>query len=107
MIQKVSLSPCLPFVVRGRCIADCRFAQALEHVNQCQRARIISELRNHILTCILSANANHVIQRVVAFCSSLEDDEAVATIESIIETFRGRSKFILLLTVFTAHTSDA
>ncbi|ORY28313.1 armadillo-type protein [Naematelia encephala] len=45
----------------------CRVVQkALEHVLVAQRESLVTELEAHILECVKSANANHVIQRLIA-----------------------------------------
>jgi hypothetical protein len=36
--------------------------KALEHVLLDQRKKIVSELEDHVLECVKSNNANHVIQ---------------------------------------------
>ncbi|WOO81346.1 Pumilio 2 [Vanrija pseudolonga] len=54
----------------------CRVMQkALEHVLVDQREKLIAELNGHIIECVKSANANHVIQRLISLDppSSLTD----------------------------------
>lgn len=40
--------------------------KALEHVLPEQRERLVTELVGHVIECVKSANANHVIQRLIA-----------------------------------------
>ena len=41
--------------------------KALDHVLADQRAALVAELEPHIIECVRSSNANHVIQRLVSF----------------------------------------
>lgn len=40
--------------------------KALEHVLFEQREKLVAEIAGHVIECVKSANANHVIQRLIA-----------------------------------------